>query len=268
MKLRLLIVLSFLFIVICPAFSQQPESLGYLKINYDSSGIEIQIDGKTIGFTPLRPVSLTPGIYMISARHPNSYLWGTYGWQDSLQITDGDTLIVQPKFVRVLYIKTDPFDAKIYFENELIGQSPTSISFFPGDSSQLVVKKEGYKDYRIDLNSVRSNYLDLTLSENQRELEPNDLKQIEKHKSKHRYKRLAYSFLGLSILTGLSTVYLKDQADEKYQQYLVAGSLRDMNNYYRDAKRLDNYTYVSMGILQGCFVLSFYFLMKSYSNPP
>ena len=55
----------------------------------------------------------------------------------------------------------------------------------------------------------------------------------------------------------------KDQADEKYQQYLVAGSLSEMNKYYNEAKKYDRYTYISAGVLQGFFALSFYFLMKS-----
>jgi len=249
-------------------FSQPQGNLGYLKIDYDSTGIEIQLNNKTLGLTPLPIIMLTPGTYKIFARHPKPYLWGTFDWQDSIKIVSDDTLIIQPQFVKILFIKTDPFDADVFLNNKLMGQSPLSISFYSVDSSQLLVKKNGYENYGIDLNQVTSDYLNIILTENQRKLGLKDFQLLSQKKSKHRYKKLAYSFWGLSILTGLSTVYLKDQADEKYQQYRVAGSLKDMNKYYQDAKRLDRYTYVSMGILQGCFILASYFLMKSYSEQP
>jgi len=92
-----------------------------------------------------------------------------------------------------------------------------------------------------------------------------DFKQVEENEQKRQshYRKLTYGMWGLSVLTGLATVYFKDQADEKYRQYLVAGSLRDMNKLFNDSRRFDQYSNISLGAVQRCFMLSFYFLIKS-----
>ena len=264
LHMKLIIIIFILVFYVFQVFSQSQQSFGYLKINYDSTGIEILLNNKPLGCTPLPIILLKPGIYKISALHPNPYLWGTFDWQDSIKIVSNDTLTIQPEFNKILHIITDPFDADIFLNNEYKGKSPAVISIYSQDSAQLVVKRAGYKDYVIDLKQVKNNSINVNLARNH---DFSGLKNFKKQrKSKNRYKTLAYSFWGLSILSGLSTVYLKDQADEKYNQYLAAGSLKEMNNYYHDAKKYDRYTYISMGIMQGCFVLSFYFLMKVHSD--
>ncbi len=244
-------------------YCQTDEGLGYLKVATDSTGIEIRLNDKLLGRTPLPIIGLTSGKYQLMARHPNPYVWGNFDWQDSVAIAPPDTIIVHPCFKKLFTVRTNPFDASVFLNNEYRGNTPLAIPLNSYQNFQLLLKKDGFQDYSIDLNPLSSNFLTVNLIKNHAQLKVNELTQQQHRRSKHRYRALTYSFWGLSILTGLSTVYLKDQADEKYQQYLVAGSLKDMNKYYNDARRYDRYTYVSLGVLQGCFVLSFYFLMKS-----
>lgn len=250
-------------LITTPAFTQHQQDPGYLKINYDSSGIEIRLDNKPVGLTPLPIITLPAGTYQVSARHPNAYIWGNFDWQDSIKISSRDTSIIQPDFNRTVYVKTNPFDAQVFLDNELAGETPLPLSI-NSHNSFLLLKKAGYKDSLIAIRQVTGGYLNVTLTENGDTLGLENIKIIKMRKSEKRYKQGAYSLWGLSILAGLTTVYLKDQADRKYEQYLTAGSHREMNKYYRDAKKYDRYSYISMGILQGCFVLSFYFLKKSF----
>ena len=257
------IIFFYSIVFISPAFCQTNESFGYLKINSDSSGIEIRLNDQPLGCTPLPIIPLPPGNYQVSALHPDPYLWGNLDWQDSIKIVSHDTLLIQPQFKTIFSIRTNPFGAEVFLNSEFQGESPLSVSLNSHKSYQLLLKKDGFRDYFIDLNQVKNNFLNVNLVKNQNLLSINDFEKQKQKKSRNRYRTLTYSLWGLSILTGLSTVYLKDQADDKYKQYLVAGSLSEMNKYYNDAKRYDRYTYVSLGVLQGCFVLSFYFLMKS-----
>lgn len=246
------------------AYGQTSEAAGYLKIISDSSGIELRLNNKLLGYTPLPIISLRPGNYQLCALHPNPYLWGNLDWQDSIQIIANDTLIVQPKIKTFLFIRTDPFGAEIFLNNERQGETPLAILLNSDNNpQQMLIKKEGYKDYPVNLGEMSNNYLTVNLSPNNRLTNLDAIHLQEQIHLKRRYRKLSYGFWGLSIITGLTTVYLKDQADNKYQQYLVAGSLSEMNNYYNESKRFDRYSYVSLGLLQGCFVLSFYFLMKS-----
>ena len=256
-------LLFYSIVFISPAFCQIMESNGYLKIDSDSSRIEIRLDDRSLGYTPLPVISLSSGDHVVAALNPNPFIWGNLDWQDSIKITSNDTVIVRPEFKTIFYIQTNPFDAEVFLNNKLTGNTPLTISINPKHKEQLLFKKTGFKDYLVNLNQVKNNYLNINLIQNQVQLNLDEFEHQQLSRSKNHYRLATYSLWGLSILTGLTTVYLKDQADNRYQQYLVAGSLTDMNKYYNDAKRFDRYTYISLGALQGCFLLSFYFLMKS-----
>jgi len=262
-------VFTLLFLVLClspilhPVFGQTYDSFGYLKIQTDSSKIEIKINNKSIGFTPLPVIALIPGDYTVSAIHPNPYQWGNLDWQDSIHVIANDTILIQPEFRTLFSVRTNPFGAQVFLNNEFQGNTPLSILLNSHKNYQLLVKKDGFKNYSIDLKQINNNFLNADLVQNKDQLDLNEFVQHKHRKAKHRYRAITYSLWGLSVLTGLSTVYLKDQADDKYKQYLIAGSLNDMNKYYNEVKKYDRYTYISVGVLQGFFVLSFYFLMKS-----
>ena len=259
----------FIFLILClsPTFStvicQTSQAVGYLKIQTEASNIEIRLNNKSIGYTPLPIISLQPGDYIVSAVHPNPFQWGNLDWQDSIQIIANDTILVQPKFQNIFSIRSDPFGASVFLNDEFKGNTPLSIRLHSHQKFQLLVKKDGFKDSLVDCKQIKNNFLNINLKPNNISFDFAKFEEHKHRKAKHRYRAMTYSLWGLSILTGLSTVYLKDQADDKYKQYLVAGSLNEMNKYYSDAKKYDRYTYISMGILQGFFVLSFYFLMKS-----
>lgn len=256
-------LLFYSILFISPAFCQTNESNGYLKIDSDSSKVAIQLDDKSLGFTPLPIISLPPGDHQVAALNPNPFIWGNLDWQDTIKIIPGDTLIIKPKFKTLFYIQTNPFDAEVFLNSVFQGNTPLTVLINSKKNEQLLLKKAGFKDYRVNLNQVKNNYLHLNLVQNSTQLNLNEFEHQQLRRSKNHYRAATYSLWALSILTGLSTVYLKDKADNYYQQYLVAGSLSEMNQYYNDAKRFDRYTYVSLGALQSCFLLSFYFLMKS-----
>ncbi len=256
-------LLFYSLLIISPALCQTGELAGYLKIDSDSSKIEIRLDDKTLGYTPLPIISLPPGDHQVAALNPNPFIWGNLDWQESIKIIPGDTLIIRPDFKTLFYIQTNPFDAEVFLNSKLLGNTPLTVSINSKKNEQLLLKKDGFRDYLVNLNQVKNNYLNINLIQNHTQLKLNEIEHYQLSRSKNHYRAATYSLWALSILTGLSTVYLKDQADNKYQEYLVAGSLSEMNKYYNDAKRFDRYTYISLGALQGCFLLSFYFLMKS-----
>ncbi|MCU0644967.1 MAG: PEGA domain-containing protein [bacterium] len=264
MSLRLARTLLILFLIL---FNPIPNLLhsqdfGYVKIETDSAGIEILIDGKLIGMTPLPFIALQPGIHQIAALHPQRFLWGNLDWLQTVQIAAGDSIILKPSFKILFSLQSKPFGAEIYINGEFQGTTPLTIAIESKDSSSVILKKEGYNDQFLNLNQFQTNHLQIPLVRNNQLF---DFKQVEENEQKKQshYRKLTYGMWGLSVLTGLATVYFKDQADEKYRQYLVASSLRDMNKLFNDSRRFDQYSNISLGAVQGCFVLSFYFLIKS-----
>lgn len=242
---------------------QPADSIGFLKIQSDSLRVEIFLNNKTLGFTPLPILALPAGKYQITSSHPNPYIWGNLDWRDSILVVAYDTLIVRPKFKSIITIRTNPFDAEIYLDDDLIGHSPLSIPIDLASDKLLVIKKEGFHDQLVRLSDLKNNSVQIDLIRNQFNWELTQAKYRQQKLLKKYYRSISYSLWGLSIITGLSTVYFKDRADDYYQQYLIAGSMQQMNKYYRDTRRYDRYTYISLAALQACFGLSFYFLMKS-----
>ncbi len=242
---------------------QTADRVGFLKIDTDSLHVEIRLNDQSLGYTPLPILAIPAGKYQITASHPNPYVWGNSDWQDSIFVVAHDTLTLRPTFKSIFTIRTNPFDAAVYLNGKLLGYTPLTIPLNSTSNQVLTIKKEGFQDQWIRLSELTNNYLQIDLLRNQSNWEIAQTKYRQQRLLKKYYRSISYSLWGLSILTGFSTVYFKDRADDYYQRYLIAGSLQQMNRYYHDAQRFDRYTYISLAALQACFGLSFYFLLKS-----
>ncbi|MFZ5518415.1 MAG: PEGA domain-containing protein [Candidatus Zhuqueibacterota bacterium] len=242
---------------------QNDQGRGYLKIETETPGIEILINGNFAGFSGLAALALAPGTYAVTALHPNRHVWGNRDWQREITITPNDTLIISPQFSRRLTIRTTPFDAEVTVNNVPLGKTPLTISLEPGTNIDILIEKPGYRSYHIFSAQIKENFINIPLMRAEKiSLEP--ATSFEKlNAKKMRYRKVAYGLWGASIVSGLATVYLKSEAEDWYDKYLKAGSLADMNHYYRQSQDYDAYTLISLGVLQGCFGLSFYFLIKS-----
>ncbi len=254
-----MLIASFLFIF--PSLLQGQE-LSYLKVTTDSAGILILCDGKMLGATPLPVISLLAGEHQIVALNPKRFAWGNPDWSRQLNFPPAETLIVAPRFLRQVFIQTEPYGAEVYANEAWQGTTPLILLLDDTTAYQIMVKKNGYETQFLQFDPSRTNTLKLQLTKRSFDAAQTRFKSV-KQTAQIRQRRLTYGLWGLSILAGLATVYFKDQADEKYQRYLQAGSLKDMNRYFNDAKRFDCYSNISLGSVQGCFVLSFYFLIKS-----
>lgn len=248
-------------LVLLPALLQGQE-VSYLKVETDSTGIVILCDGKILGPTPLPVVNLVAGEHQIVALNPKRFLWGNPDWSRQLTFPPAETLVVAPRFQKQVFIQTEPFGADVYINDEWHGTTPLIMLLDGINRQQLMFKKDGYETQLLQFDPVQSNYVKLQLIRKNAYFEKINAKSSQRT-AQLRHRRLTYGLWGLSIVTGLATVYFKDQADEKYRRYLQAGSFKEMSSYFNDARRFDRYSNISLGAVQGCFVLSFYFLIKS-----
>lgn len=258
---QILLQLIALLLILFPALLYGQE-ISYLKVETDSAGIAILCDGQMLGATPLPVLSLPAGTHQIVALNPKRFLWGNPDWSRQLNFAPAETLIITPKFQTQVFIRTEPFGADVYINDIWQGTTPLIMLLDEINEQQFMVKKDGYETQSLQFDPGRSNQVKLHLAKKSANAERNDSKAIQRT-AQVRYRRLTYGLWGMAILTGLAAVHFKDRADEKYQRYLQAGSLKDMNRYFNDTRRLDRYSNISLGAVQGCFVLSFYFLIKS-----
>jgi len=262
-KIRLLVLLLILNSSLAQGFTQPAEHYGFLKIKSDSANLEIFIDNKLAGKTPLQALKLKPGKYVLSVNNPLRYLWGHFDYEKEIEIFPFDTLVVSPDFSSGFSIRTKPYGAEIYINNQLAGKSPLTLFDQELFHSDMLIKKEGFKDLHVDFNQFQMGYLNIVLEKDDEIFNINKLKEKHRQTIKSRYRKATYTLWAASILTGMASFYLKSQADENYQKYLSSGSLNKMNSYYDSAIRYDNYTNISLAAFQGCIILSLYFFIKS-----
>ena len=241
-----------------PLFSQQ----GFLKIDSPEFGLIVTLNDSLAGTTPLELLKIDCGPYELKISNPKKGLWKNNDWLQQINIVANDTTTVKAVFNRTIIIRSTPYDAKILLDNKHIGNTPLYFELPSSNNRLLLIKKKYFEPYRIDLfkNPVSTINVSLKPIGNL----PNHFHniQFQKEKKLQRNKKLAYALMAVAICSGLATVYFKDKAELKYNQYLTAGNVKDMNRYYADTKKFDKIYSISLGVFEVSFVLSFYFLIK------
>lgn len=243
-------------------FSQE----GFLKIECRQSGLIVTLNDSIIGTTPTAILKIKSDTYQVSVLNPHRGIWKQNDWTQQIQILPGDTTVVNPIFVRQLIIRSKPFDAQVFIENQFVGNTPLYLDLPLSKNGMLLIKKECYKPLLVNPATIASSSLLVTLEPYNDLHRSLTLNKKLKEKKFNRNKKLTYSSLALTISSGFIAAYLKNQAELKYEQYLTAGNLQDMNRYYNDSKRLDKFSSISLGIFEASFLLSFYFLIKTVEH--
>lgn len=235
---------------------------GFLKIDVEQTDLTVTLNDSLLGVTPLPILELKSGIYEFAISNPYKGLWKHDDWIQKIEIHPADTTVIKPTFKRSLILMTNPFDAQVFFNNQHLGNTPQYFDLPDDKKGQLLILKESYKPFVINLDTVTASTLKIDLTRNielQRSLAFNT---INKEMKIQRHKKLTYSLMALTIASGFASVYLKNQAEKNYNQYLRAGNLKDMNRYYRNAKNFDKYSSVSLGVFEVSFAFSMYLLIK------
>ena len=262
-ELKLFLLILLIFFEYLFTYAQEKSSPGYLKIVCDVNNVQVLINGKTIGTTPLEIISLPPGKYLVTALNPHRMIWGNADWQQEITIIPSDTVHIQPHFLCLINIRTKPHGADLYLNDEYLGKTPLWIKKPASPGNKLCLKKEGYKDFWIDFDKYQQNHFNIKLEKDEEIYNLQKYLEIQHQKYKSRYRKVTYGLWAVSVISGLTSIYFKQQANENYEKYLTTGSLSKMNQYYDNSVRYDNYTNICLGIFQGSFLLSFYFFMKS-----
>lgn len=240
--------------------SQSVPKNAWIQVSSPNDSIQTFLDDQYIGYTPIKNFSITVGTHKLMAKIHNAPTWQTHIWEKEFRIAANDTLKFSITPHRQLYINSVPFGAKILLKSDTLGTTPAFIALPDSTKGFLVLRKKGFLDYIIKLQNKETNFFDIPLQLNQSSEEERIQFSIKmKHKQRRR-KFLTYSMLGLSALSGLSTIYLRQEADERYEKYLNSGHPTEMDKLYDQTRQLDQFAAITYGVFQVSFVTSFYFL--------
>jgi len=231
---------------------------GFLKIENVQPGLKVSLNDSAIAETGISPLQAPIGKYRLSITHPLKGIWRINDYVEDIVLDDGDTLLITPLFERQLIVRSNPFNADVMIDKELIGTTPLYHTTTRIDSGILSISKEEYIPFSIPLSELTGNHLDVRL----KEVMKSDLN--GRGNGNYFWQRKGtLAALIFTIGAGVTTVYFNGKAEESYDKYLVAGDPTKMDQYFKDAERYDKYSHISLGVFEAGFVISLYSLLKA-----
>lgn len=228
-----------------------------LSISSNLDFAKIYSDTQFIGMTPLEDYILKEGNYKLKIINPKSL----QDWQNDNQTIDlfiNKDTTVNIIFNYFYFINTNPYSAKVFKEDSLIGETP--LRFFRENelTGNLLIRKKNYKDYFFDMSGY--NYsTGANIKLNPKGLEEiNDL--VYKDRStQFNTKRSLLPILGtgaVSIASAILAFNYKNIANDEYDRYLLFGNEERL----QESKNNDTYFAVSIVVMQAAVAGLIYFL--------
>lgn len=259
-------IMSLSFSIIAPGLvyaqlnapALQTQDTGYLLLQSDHKGLVVKIDGELIGYTPVEVISLSAGAHEIHVSHPNRANWLDRDWLKEIDIIAGDTLRVKVAFERSYSIHSQPFGAAVFLADRKIGETPLFFNLNEGEIKEVTLTKEGFRDTTFSVGLTDEQFFDIAL----KPVTQSVAVPLDKKNKQSNSKLYLYSAIGLSVVSGVTALYFRSRANDKYESYLQTGNPARFNAFYDDARKFDRYAAISFGTFQISFIVSFYLFLK------
>ena len=202
----------------------------HLTIISDIENVYIFIDDSLAGTGKNIDVTLSKGWHKIVALE-NSDRWGSKTFTDSLNITDCNDIVLQYNFNKVVLLNSEPQDVYVFSNDTLIGYTPLLI---PMELNNIRLEKN-------DFESKIISYSDFGINK------PVKLNYTGEYDDGNFFDKTLFKILiGTMVGLGVTTAYLKLEADDKFTEYKLTGdpALLDQTN------RLDTLSAVTFVALQ------------------
>ncbi|MCZ6702451.1 MAG: hypothetical protein O6940_05345, partial [Ignavibacteria bacterium] len=161
---------------------------------------------------------------------------------DSLYITDCNDITLQYNFNKKVLLNTEPQDVYVFNNDSLIGYTPLLI---PMELNNIRLEKNGFESKIISYSDFEIN-------------EPVKLNYVGEYNEGNFFDKTLFKILiGTMVALGVTTAYLKLEADDKFAEYKITGNqaLLDQTN------RLDTLSAVTFVALQINFGAIIYFFL-------
>jgi len=199
------IIIVFILLVFRITFAQSDSTLLVIQTNNDSTGFFV--DNKFLGIGENVDLKVEEGIHTIFLSE-NIRQWDAEIIKDTISIEDSDKLILEYNFKERTLVNTIPQDVYIYEQDSIIGFTP---AYIETGLNQLKLEKPNYK----------------TLSVNYSEISNGKRPELqftgESPKTPFYGSTLFTVLLGTAIALGATTAYLKLEADDNFEEYLITG---------------------------------------------
>ena len=234
------IYFTFLFLFLFTPEYYSQDCVAELIIESDIEGVEIFINNISVGVGSPFNIKLKNGNYVITVNE-NSDRWDARSFTDTLHITDCNEIKLNYNFRFEALLDTEPQNVSVFNKDSLIGFTPL---FIPADLEKVYLQKPGYLDKEVLPDEIYS-FHKITLD------------YIGEEKKESFFEGTLFKVLvGSAVLLGASTAYFKLEADKKFDEYIISGDrkLLDQTNRF---DVISGVTFVAMQINFGFIIYLF-----------
>ncbi|RKY94468.1 MAG: hypothetical protein DRQ01_02275 [Ignavibacteriae bacterium] len=234
------IYFTFLFLFLFTPEYYSQDCAAELIIESDIEGVEIFINNISVGVGSTFKIKLENGDYVVTVNE-NSDRWDARSFTDTLHITDCNDNKLNYYFRSEVLLDTEPQNVYVFNKDSLIGFTPLLI---PVDLEKVYLQKPGYLAKEIlhdDIYSLQKITLDYIGEETKESFFEGTLFKV---------------LVGSAVLLGASAAYFKLEADKKFDEYLITGDkkLLDQTNRF---DVISGVTFVAMQINFGFIMYLF-----------
>ena len=237
-----------------------------LTVVSDNVGSLVIIDDDSVGTTPIFAQPVSVGEHKVTVQRINKQSWFASDWSETVRVAAGDSLVLNPDFHLTYHLQSIPYGAHVYRDEKYCGETPLVLEFDESENVRLVLEKDGYFSQVVDCRPMGNHLMKVVLEADDNYWIEQDLIQKKLQMTMSRRKKMTYLSTALTLVSGVSAVWLKNRADRYYRDYQKEVDPQKMDNLFSKAEQYDRLSNVAFGALQVSFGFSLYFFVKSNSS--
>jgi len=226
------------------------DKYGILNINSEIEGAMVYIDSEPVGLTPILNFKVKAGHHTLKVKNPESTDWLGLDVVKEIEVKENDTLNLFITFEKFIRINSIPFSANILIGDSIIGTTPSIFKMKDLIGKRIKITKTGYNDAEIFIDG-KTQRVEVNLT-------PKNGAEEELRREPKNKLNLALPIAGISLTSGIISVYFKAQADKLYNEYIQSGDTEKLNT----VKTYDKIAGITLLIFEFTAILAIYTLMK------
>lgn len=235
------------------------DSLATVSIVTEPSGADVYIDSTFVGKSPLESIPVSSGSHSIKAFYPSVLAWNAVVRRDSLEVLGGEKLQKKLTMGNVLTVQSDPSGGIVTYRRSVLGSTPLYLHFSSPAAGSLLIRKPGFDSLRVPLGEVNGGLIRVQLqamSGSNGGIHAGDVFQGDGRLASDHL--LAYVSGATMLVSGITSAYLKDRANHKFDLYQQTYNPADLSS----TRRFDHGAAATLIVSEISFAILAYLLLS------
>ena len=229
-------------LIIQPVLAQQTT----FSINSIPSQSWVRVDSVLVGRTPLTDIRVDAGRHIIHVAPPKGGVWNYEDKFIEIFVSGKQDTVLSVLFDKPVFINSIPYGAHLRSNHEHIGITPLYVPFESNSGAAFQIIKEGYEPYEFILEEPEPIIAKLQKKKGYTEQENKKPRFFGLMPKRHAKSK--FTLLALTVAAHWTSFYLKNVADEKYDDYLRTANPQQMHKYWDETKKYDRFSEISLGV--------------------